>query len=262
MSTRTWQRLCVKDQVSHHLLDAWYSLGASSIDVRCGDETSEIDIDAGPEGLIHTIKDSLGESASLVCCVDCVHFEQSGMSREMDTPRGQCGVHSVRVDPFFHCDQFCSQDALRPKWDPGQPDLIAVEGAFSQWLGTTSPFVVFQYGTILVEDPNTKSGDYRCRTLLPSLINVPPSISVKERDESYVVEHLGFVYGIVTKVEWARNGEEIRAAISAFSAGIPTASPPIKLPSETHERDIAILWWCRFVKDARTCHIAHIHRSS
>lgn len=263
MSTQKWQRMCVKAHDYHGLSDAWYLLGEPSVKLRFGNAAQQIDAES-PELIIHAAKDALGESTSLMCCVDCIHFEQSGMSRDMGTALyGQCAAHGSSVDLFFHCDQLCSQDWLRPKWDAGKPDLGKVEDAFSKRLSNKQPFVMFEYGTILIEDPDTKSGDYRCRTLLASLINVLPSMKLEEHDDVFVVEHFGFAYSVVPKHEWDTFKETVCSEIakdSAFQQAVDSAAQRMQIPVDHPEREIAILSWNRFVRDSRQSNIATVHR--
>lgn len=262
MSTPVWQRMRVKVQDGHGLLDAWYLLSESSIQLRFGDEVRHIEV-GNPEAIIHATKDALGESASLMCCVDCIHFEQSGMSRDMGTTfRGQCAVHGLQVDLFFHCDQLHSHDCLRPKWNAGKPNLADVEDAFSKCLSKEQPFVLFENGTILLEDPSTKSGDYRCRTLLSSFINVLPSMKVEEHDEVFVIEHFGFAYSVVSKREWVEIKEWVCAEIVkdlAFKSAEASAVQGLQIPTEHPEREIALLSWNRLVMDSRGSKIVVIH---
>jgi hypothetical protein len=163
------------------------------------------------------------------------------MSRDMGSAfRGQCAIHGSPVDLLFHCSELHSQDCLRPKWEAGKPDLGVVENSFSKWIGKEQPFVVFENGTILVEDPTTKSGDYRCRTLLSSLINVLPSMKVEEHDDFFVIEHFGFAYSIVSKLEWDNTFEVVCAEIAGDEAlnDAVTSLPELQIPTGRPEREI------------------------
>tara|TARA_R110002167_G_scaffold338107_2_gene545686 strand:- start:2197 stop:3006 length:810 start_codon:yes stop_codon:yes gene_type:complete len=260
-----WQRMSVNEEGRLGLSDAWYYLSDSSIQVQFGDKIQQID-ERAPEMIIHKTKDALGESTSLMCCVDCIHFSQSGMFRDMmETAfKGQCSVHGAHVDLFFHCEQLYSQDHLRPRWEAVKPDLGNVEDLFAAWLKREQPFVIFENGTILIEDPSTKSGDYQCRTLLPSLINVLPSIKVEEHHEFFVIEHFGFVYSIVSKKEWSDIKEMVCAEIAAdlvFQDAEASKEQWIQIPNNHPQKEIALLSWNRLVRDSRGAGIASFHQA-
>lgn len=254
-----WRRLCVKDNATASLLDAWCKVDGSSLRVKFDDDVAEIDADH-PELLIQAVKNAHGDQSSLVCCVDCVQFEQSGMSREMGCSlSGQCKKHCTQVEVCFLCDDFASQDRFRPLQDPGKPDLSYVKHEFMHQLVNDQAFVIFEYGSILIEDPHTKSGHHRCTTTLPSLINVLPSISISAHDDCYIAEHHGFVYSVVSKDELSRGEQYLHEVMSVFCEERMLDCPSLRLPTDSIEMCASALSWSRLVKDMRACKIGLVH---
>jgi hypothetical protein len=263
MSTKFWQRLRVVEPGRRGLAAAWYSLDVAALEVRFGDEVREIGVHF-PEMIIHATKDALGEAVEVSGCVNCIHYEQSGMSREMGTAlQGQCEFHGEFVDLFFQCEQYRSQDCLRPDWEIARPDLKSVAAHFAKWSGAETPFIVYQNGTILMDDPDSERWSRRGWITVPALINVLPAMRVEAHDEFYLIEHWGFVFSIVSHKEWAEHGARVCAEIAAdraCEAAVREAGERIRIPEEHAERAVAFLAWNRLVRDSRGGELALVQR--
>ncbi len=100
------------------IIGTWSVINSSyDIKVRLGDRDYSIacglDLRAQVDRFVRVLEsDVFNEDLALVACVNCRHFQVSGMGLDMAHGTiGNCTLHKMGVRALFVCDDFTSKEA-------------------------------------------------------------------------------------------------------------------------------------------------------
>lgn len=157
-----------------------------------------------------------GQTITLDGCLNCAHFEMSGMARGMGGGlRGTCVLHTEYADICYRCNDFLSLERLAPTWIPPIPvNVDAIESSFASYTEGKAPFAIYKHGTIVARNPFQPNGKELCDDLLTFTVCIAPSFTVREMDDNnYLVDFGGTVYAVVGRDEYLANKTIIQDGI-------------------------------------------------
>jgi len=227
--------------------------------LECLVQGKHYSIDAGRDltiGLNRFLKVLKGEvffqEVKLQSCLDCLHFDMSGMARDMGHGRGgMCLLHKMHVYICYKCNDYLSMKLLRPKWRPSLPvDINARATAFKHYTDGHSPFTILSNGSTVFLDASTEWGKEACCHLIELVCTTAPDFVVRNMDDgNYLVTFKDNVYAVVMRDEYTINRDEIHKG--AEKGGMLADEALLGLPDAPVEhRYVGLLARARLFMDA------------
>lgn len=242
---------------SGFLTDARWKLSANQVAVEVEGKSYATNANDGftyaIEALVGEASQDFGASLTLLHCAKCVHYQTSGMAKQMSNDfAGNCSLHKAGVYALYWCQSLLLSERFACDWVPPQPkDSDRIRREALSAIDSSRPMNIYPNGTIALGLPEDRSRRSR-PSRLSSAADKPQYIQLAKLEHSTLVNFGDdATYSIVFDNEGAK--DEIDSANRCSLLRDHDVCLALGLMNLTsRERFVAITAFCRLRLDAKT----------